>query len=107
MKPGRDWVRSRAAGKKVLNLFAYTCSLSVAAIAGGADTVTNLDMASAALATGRENHRLNFDPATCRRASYLAHNLFKSWGRLKRSPTYDLILIDPPSNQGGQLRGRG
>jgi 23S rRNA (cytosine1962-C5)-methyltransferase len=103
MKPGRDWVRSRAAGKKVLNLFAYTCSLSVAAIAGGADAVTNLDMASAALATGRENHRLNFDPATCRRASYLAHNLFKSWGRLKRSAPYDLILIDPPSNQAGSF----
>lgn len=103
MKPGRDWVRSRAAGKKVLNLFAYTCSLSVAAIVGGADSVTNLDMASAALATGRENHRLNFDPATCRRACYLAHDLFKSWGRLKRSCPFDLILIDPPSNQAGSF----
>ncbi|MFC7337590.1 class I SAM-dependent methyltransferase [Haloferula chungangensis] len=103
MKPGRDWVRENAAGKRVLNLFAYTCSLSVAAIAGGAESVVNLDMASGALATGRENHRLNFDEETCRRASYLAHDLFKSWGKLKRGAPYDLIVIDPPSNQVGSF----
>ncbi|MGI9242775.1 MAG: class I SAM-dependent methyltransferase [Verrucomicrobiales bacterium] len=103
MKSGRDWVRSRAAGKRVLNLFAYTCSLSVAAIAGGADTVVNLDMAGAALATGRRNHHLNFDNETCRRANYLPHNLFKSWGRLKRSAPFDLIIVDPPSEQAGSF----
>lgn len=100
MKPGRDWVRGHASGKRVLNLFSYTCSLSVAAIAGGAKEVINLDMASRALATGRRNHQLNFDPATCSRASYLAHDLFKSWGKLKRRAPYDIIIIDPPSNQG-------
>jgi len=103
MKPGRDWIRAHASGKRVLNLFAYTCALSVAAIAGGAESVVNLDMASRALATGRENHRLNFDPDTSRRASYLAHDLFKSWGKLKRGAPYDLIIIDPPSNQGNSF----
>ena len=100
MKPGRDWVRKNASGKRVLNLFAYTCSLSVAAIAGGAEEVINLDMASAALTTGRKNHQLNFDTQTCRRASYLPHDLFKSWGRLVRGAPYDIVIIDPPSNQG-------
>ncbi len=103
MKPGRDWVRANASGKRVLNLFSYTCSLSVSAIAGGAKAVTNLDMASRALATGRRNHQLNFDLAACSRASYLAHDLFKSWGKLKRSAPYDLIIIDPPSNQGSSF----
>ena len=103
MKPGRDWVRANAPGKRILNLFAYTCSLSVAAIAGGAEEVINLDMASRALATGRRNHQLNFDPGTCRRASYLAHDLFKSWGKLNRGAPYDLIIIDPPSNQGSSF----
>ena len=103
MKPGRDWVRSVAAGKSVLNLFAYTCSLSVAAIAGGAASVANLDMASGALATGRQNHRFNFDAETCRQATYLAHDLFKSWGKLRRGGAYDLIVIDPPSNQPGSF----
>lgn len=103
MKPGRDWIRENAAGRKVLNLFAYTCSLSVAAIAGGAESVINLDMASGALASGRENHRLNFGSEKCRRANYLAHDLFKSWGKLKRSAPYDIIVIDPPSNQVGSF----
>lgn len=103
MKPGRDWVRANASGKRILNLFSYTCSLSVAAIAGGAEEVINLDMASRALATGRRNHQLNFEPETCRRASYLAHDLFKSWGKLKRGGPYDLIIIDPPSNQGNSF----
>ncbi|MGJ8696734.1 MAG: class I SAM-dependent methyltransferase [Verrucomicrobiaceae bacterium] len=104
MKPGRDWIRAHASGKRVLNLFAYTCSLSVAALAGGADSVVNLDMASGALATGRKNHHLNFDPATCQRASYLPHDLFKSWGRLVRGAPYDLVVIDPPSNQGKSFK---
>ena len=100
MKPGRDWIRANAEGKRVLNLFAYTCSLSVAAIAGGAEAVINLDMAGGALATGRKNHHLNFEREKCERSSYLSHDLFKSWGRLVRGAPYDLIVIDPPSNQG-------
>ena len=104
MKPGRDWIRASASGKRVLNLFAYTCSLSVAAIAGGAESVVNLDMASGALTTGRRNHHLNFDPENCQRASYLPHDLFKSWGRLVRGAPYDLIVIDPPSNQGKSFK---
>ncbi|MFC0016143.1 class I SAM-dependent methyltransferase [Roseibacillus persicicus] len=100
MKPGRDWLRSEAQGRRVLNLFAYTCSLSVAALAGGAEAVVNLDMAGGALSTGRKNHQLNFAQETCQRASYLPHDLFKSWGRLVRGAPYDLIVIDPPSNQG-------
>lgn len=103
MKPGRDWMRTNAAGQRVLNLFAYTCSLSVAAIAGGAESVVNLDMASGALATGRRNHELNFEKPKCQRARYLAHDLFKSWGKLKRGGPYDLVVIDPPSNQGASF----
>ncbi len=100
MKAGRDWVRSQANGQRVLNLFAYTCSLSVAAIAGGAESVLNLDMASNALSTGRRNHHLNFESALSEKARYLPHDLFKSWGRLVREAPYDLVLIDPPSQQG-------
>lgn len=100
MRAGRDWVRARAEGRRVLNLFAYTCSLSVAAMAGGAHSVTNLDMAGGALSTGRRNHQLNFPQSLCERIHYLPHDLFKSWGRLVRGGPYDLILIDPPSNQG-------
>ena len=36
MKNGREWIRKNSQNKSVLNLFSYTCSLSVAALKGGA-----------------------------------------------------------------------
>ncbi len=59
MRNGREWVKEHARGKRVLNLFAYTCGFSVAAIEGGAEHVVNVDMARASLNKGRDNHRLN------------------------------------------------
>lgn len=101
MRYGRDWVRAQAQGKRVLNLFAYTCGFSVAAIAGGAEHVVNLDMSRAALTRGRENHRLN--QHDLRKVSFLDHELFKSWGKVKKSGPYDLVIIDPPSFQRGSF----
>jgi 23S rRNA (cytosine1962-C5)-methyltransferase len=43
----------------VLNLFAYTCGVGLAAVAGGADTVWNVDFASSALEVGRTNAAAN------------------------------------------------
>ncbi len=37
MANGRHWVYEQATNKNVLNLFAYTCAFSVAAIAGGGE----------------------------------------------------------------------
>ena len=59
MKEGRGFVRHGAAGAKVLNLFAYSCSFSVAALAGGARSVVNVDMSRSALELGRLNHLIN------------------------------------------------
>lgn len=101
MRYGRDWVREHAAGKRVLNLFAYTCGFSVAAIAGGAEYVVNLDMAKAALSRGRDNHHLNNHDL--KKVSFLGHELFKSWGKVRKMGPYDLIIIDPPSFQKGSF----
>lgn len=101
MRLGRQWLREQAAGKRVLNLFAYTCGFSVAAIAGGAERVVNLDMSRAALNRGRDNHRLNGHDLA--RVSFLGHDLFNSWGKLRREGPYDLIVIDPPSFQKGSF----
>ncbi|HCP31319.1 MAG TPA: methyltransferase, partial [Pseudomonas sp.] len=101
MRHGRQWVRAQAKGQRVLNLFAYTCGFSVAAIAGGAEQVVNLDMAKSALSRGRDNHRLNqHDPS---RVAYLGHELFKSWGKVRKYGPYDLIIIDPPTFQRGSF----
>jgi 23S rRNA (cytosine1962-C5)-methyltransferase len=101
MKIGRQWVMKHAMGKNVLNLFAYTCGFSVAAIAGGACQVINLDMAKAALSRGRENHRLNEHDTS--KVKFLGHDLFKSWGKLRRFGPYDLVIIDPPTFQKGSF----
>ena len=101
MRYGRRWVQEQAQGKRVLNLFAYTCGFSVAAIAGGAERVVNLDMARAALSRGRDNHRLNNHDLG--RVEFLGHELFKSWGKVKKSGPYDLVIIDPPSFQKGSF----
>ena len=101
MKIGRSFVRDNAKGKNVLNLFSYTCPFSVAAIAGGARAVVNVDMAKGALATGRDNHRFNeLDIRGCR---FMPYNILKSWSRIKKAGPYDLIIIDPPSFQRGSF----
>jgi 23S rRNA (cytosine1962-C5)-methyltransferase len=100
MAEGRRWVRAHAQGHKVLNLFAYTCAFSVAALQGGAKEVVNLDMAQGALTTGQQNHQLNgFNNG----AKFLAHDLFSSWGKVTRMGPYGLVIADPPSYQKGSF----
>jgi len=98
MAVGRRLVRQRCAGKKVLNLFAYSCSFSVAAIAGGAERVVNLDMNRGALELGRLNHQMNGIDA--RRSSFLALELFRSFSKLRKLAPFDFIICDPPAAQG-------
>lgn len=101
MEPTRAWVRAKAEGASVLNLFAYTCAFSVAAIAGGARQVVNNDMSRPALDWGSENHRRNGHDL--RRVRMLPHNLFKSWWKIRQLGPYDLVIIDPPTNQRGSF----
>ena len=99
MAAGRQWLRGQASGQRVLNLFAYTCAFSVAALQGGASEVVNLDMAAGALAIGQQNHQLNGLSG----ARFLAHDLFSSWGKLKRLGPFDTVVADPPSYQKGSF----
>jgi len=101
MEPGRQWLESRCSGKRVLNLFAYTCAFSVVAQAAGASGVVNVDMSSRSLAVGRDNHRLNGQPTDT--IEFLAENILKSWSRIRRRGPFDIILLDPPSFQKGSF----
>jgi len=103
MAEGRRWVREHVAARqrvKVLNLFAYTCAFSVAALQAGARQVLNLDMSDGALAVGKQNHQLNGITAD---ASFMPHDIFKTWGKISRIGPYDLIIVDPPSYQKGSF----
>jgi len=101
MEPGRQWLEQQAPSKRVLNLFAYTCAFSVVAVAAGAEKVVNVDMSSPALNTGRANHQLN--GLDKNRSEFLAEDILKSWGRIKKRGPYDLVIIDPPSYQKGSF----
>jgi len=98
MAAGRQAVRERAAGKSVLNLFAYSCSFSVAALTGGAARVVNLDMNRGALELGKLNHRIN--GIDLRQTSFLALEFFRSLGKLRKLSPFDLVICDPPASQG-------
>lgn len=101
MRNGREWVKKHSEGKRVLNLFSYTCAFSVAAIAGGASKVVNIDMSKSSLAKGRENHRLNQQDLS--QVIFEGVDIFKSYGRLKKHGPYQLLISDPPSFQKGSV----
>jgi 23S rRNA (cytosine1962-C5)-methyltransferase len=103
MAEGRRWVRAHVAARpraKVLNLFAYTCAFSVAALQAGARQVVNVDMGHGVMKIGQQNHQLNGITAG---ASFLPHDIFKTWGKITRSGPYDLVIVDPPSYQKGSF----
>lgn len=102
MAQGRELVRKLSAGKRVLNLFSYTCSFSVSALTGGAKQVVNLDMNQGALELGRINHQLN--DLDLRQVSFLPFEFFRSVNRLKRLGPFDLIICDPPASQGKSFK---
>ena len=91
----RQWVSGLGA-KRMLNLFAYTCSFTVCAASAGAETCS-VDASKRVLGTGRRNLELNgIDPAEGHR--FLADDAMKVVPRLlKRGETFDLIVLDPPT----------
>lgn len=97
----RAWLQANSKECNVLNLFAYTCSLSVAALAGGASRVTNVDVSKTSIAWGSRNHELNNQDS--RQVRTIPHNLFTSWGRIKQYGRYDIVIVDPPTRQRGSF----
>jgi len=101
MKNGRDWVQKHSKNKNILNLFSYTCAFSVAAMAGEANKVVNVDISKSPLSKGRDNHRLNNQDTA--KVKFEGVDIFKSYGRLKKHGPYDLLICDPPSFQKGSV----
>lgn len=88
----RQLFKAEAKGKRVLNLFCYTGSVSVHAAKGGAQTVMSVDMSNTYLQWAKDNFRLNrlqggygFTQGDC-----------VAWLKDNTQP-FDLMFIDPPS----------
>ena len=94
----------RAAPKRLLNTFAYTCSFSVAAALAGAETVS-IDLSKKSLERGRANFvRNNLDPKAGHR--FLADDVLEALPQLaRRGEKFDAIVLDPPTfSRGNQGR---
>ena len=115
-RSGRRRVLANARGKSVLNLFAYTCASGVAAAAGGAREVWNVDFSETALETGEKNLALNALAAATTR--FIAEDAIAVSRQLASLPvsssrgrgmarkdrrfarfeprSFDLVILDPP-----------
>ena len=89
----RQLIRDRSKGAQVLNLFAYTCTASVYAAAGGAVRTVSVDTSTTYLEWGKKNFGLNRIP--------MDGHLFQRQDSIEflRSDLglYDLVFIDPPT----------
>lgn len=93
-RPTRAMLRERAAGRSVLNLFAYTGSFTVYAAAGGAVRTTSVDLSNTYLTWAERNLQLN-DLAGPQHEFVRAD--VKDWLRQEAPADYDLIVLDPPT----------
>jgi 23S rRNA (cytosine1962-C5)-methyltransferase len=112
LRAGRRRVMQEAAGKSVLNLFAYTCGVGIAAAKAGAAHVVNIDFAESSLKIGKQNARLNDLPIRLR---FVHSDAFAAMRQLagigqsgmvrgKKMPAFpklerhafDLVFLDPP-----------
>ena len=93
-RPLRARVRAEAAGKDVLNLFAYTGAFSVHAAQGGARSTTTIDMSQTYLDWARDNFAVN-------RLLGDAHHFVRAdilqWLDTPTGTRWDLAIVDPPT----------
>lgn len=91
----RKWLIENMQDKTVLNTFAYTGSLGVAALAGGAKHVIQHDLNRQFLNIAKTSYTLNGFPI--HKPDFIAADFFTLTSKLKRAnETFDCVLIDPP-----------
>lgn len=91
----RAWARTNLVAKRVLNTFAYTGSLGVAARVGGARLVIQLDRNATFLDVARRSCELN--GVAVSRRHLVAGDYFTETSRLRREGAlFDCVFVDPP-----------
>jgi 23S rRNA (cytosine1962-C5)-methyltransferase len=106
LREHRRGLRRFVAGRRVLNTFAYTGAISVAAAHGGAAAVTSVDLSSGVLKWARENLRLSgFDPDDPRFRFETSDVLRFLKEQKAKGATYDTIVLDPPTYSAARAAG--
>jgi 23S rRNA (cytosine1962-C5)-methyltransferase len=99
-RENRARVEKLAAGKRVLNVFAYNGGFSLYAARGGATEVASLDISRPALAAAEDNFAHNQDNPQVAAADHqlLVGDAFLLLQQLAQAnERYDLVIIDPPA----------
>ena len=96
-RPMRQWVRDNVQDKRFLNLFAYTASFTVYALAGGARKTVTVDLSKTYCQWAERNLKHNgFYPN--KRHKVLAEDCLQYLkDAAKRGEKFDLIVCDPPT----------
>ncbi|HVR75915.1 MAG TPA: class I SAM-dependent rRNA methyltransferase [Planctomycetota bacterium] len=106
MREHRRGLHRFTRGRRVLNTFAYTGSLSVAAALGGAAEVTSVDLSSGVLKWARENFRLSsLDPEDARYRFVEDDVLRFCRSEKARGAAYDMVILDPPTYSAARAAG--
>jgi 23S rRNA (cytosine1962-C5)-methyltransferase/23S rRNA (guanine2445-N2)-methyltransferase / 23S rRNA (guanine2069-N7)-methyltransferase len=93
-RPLRQKLVEEAKDLKVLNLFCYTGSLSVACAKAGAD-VTSVDLSNTYLNWAKDNFMLNgFDPEAHR---FIKADVFQYLEKSTENGQFDIVILDPPT----------
>lgn len=92
----RKKIGALSQGKTVLDIFAYAGGFSVHALAGGARSVSSVDISAKALKMARDNVQLNFGADD--RHQTITEDAFTAMERLfLQNKRFDLVIVDPPS----------
>ncbi len=92
----RKLVASLAKNKRILNLFAYTCSFSIHAAVAGALFTKSVDMSNTYLAWGKDNLVLN--SLSLENNQLVRADCLKFLDEeIRAQEKYDIIIIDPPT----------
>ena len=91
----RVWATKRLKDKSVLNTFAYTGSLGVAAQAGGAARVVHLELNRRFLNVAKTSYTLNGFPIN--KSDFQVGDFWPKISRLKAADErFDCVFLDPP-----------
>jgi 23S rRNA (cytosine1962-C5)-methyltransferase len=91
----RKMVMDKCAGKRVLNLFAYTGSFSVYAAAGKAASVTTVDLSKTYLQWAEDNFTINL--LKDKSHYHFIHADVKQYLKTLQPNSFDLVVMDPPT----------
>lgn len=107
-RENRAAVRELAKDRTVLDVFAYNGGFSVYAAAGGAKSVTSLDISAPALDAAQSNFALNRTLIGDTPHQIIVDDAFKGLEKLQQSnQSFDMVIVDPPSfaKSAGEIDG--